>query len=98
MLFGKDAQRLFMLGVQYLKIETASGVTNFNGGYQGMLKVFKELGINPGEYCIDFCEKNNYRIQQTERNAILASKQRRKQLRAKRKDFADADKEREGVK
>ena len=46
-----------MLGVEYLKIGTASTMTNFNGGYQDMFKVFKELGIIPGESCVNFWEK-----------------------------------------
>ena len=54
-----------MLGVEYLKIGTASTMTNFNGGYQDMFKVFQELGITPGESCVNFWEKKNYRIQLT---------------------------------
>ena len=39
-----------------LEIGTASSVINFNEGFQGMPKVFKELNINPGEYCVTSCE------------------------------------------
>ena len=38
---------------------TALAVINFNERFQGMLEVFKELGINPGEYCVNFCEKKD---------------------------------------
>ena len=63
-----------------------------------MLKVFQELGINPGKHCLNFCEKKDKnRIQLTERKAKPETKQRRKQLRAQRKGFADTDEEREGV-
>ena len=63
-----------------------------------MLKVFQELGIKPGKHCLNFCEKKDKnRIQLMERKATPKSKQRRKQLRAQRKGFADADEEREGV-
>ena len=40
-----------------LEIGTASAVINFSKGFQGMLKDFKELGINPGEYYVNYCEK-----------------------------------------
>ena len=36
------------VGRTVLEIGTASAVINFNDGFQGMLKVFQELGINPG--------------------------------------------------
>ena len=63
-----------------------------------MLKVFQELGINPGKHYLNFCEKKDKnQIQLMERKATPESKQRRKQLQAQRKDFADADEEREGV-
>ena len=63
-----------------------------------MLKVFKELGINPGEYCVNFCEKeDSNRIQLMEKKATPACKQRWQQLRAKQKGYGDADEEREGV-
>ena len=42
-------------------------------------------------------QTDNYRIQQTERKATSAAKQRHEQLRDKRKGFADADEERESV-
>ena len=72
---------------------------NLNEGFQGMLKVFKELGIAPGEYWVNFCEKkDSNRIQVMERKVTPACKQHWKQLRAKRKGYADADKEWEGVK
>ena len=71
---------------------------NFNEGFPGMLKVFKELGINPREYCINFCEKENSNgIQLMERKATPACKQWRQQLRAKPKGYADTDEERKGV-
>ena len=86
------------VGCAVLERGTASAVINFNQGFQGMLKVFKELGINPGKYCVKFCQqKYSNRIQLMERKATPACKQRRKQLRAKRKGYADADEEREGV-
>ena len=42
-------------------------------------------------------QTDNCRIQQTERKATSAAKQRHEQLRDKRKGFADADEERESV-
>ena len=86
------------VGRTVLEIGTPSAVINFNEGFQGMLKVFKELGINPGEDCVNFSEKkDSNRIEQTERKATPACKQRRKQLRAKQKGYADAGEEGEGV-
>lgn len=61
MLFGKDATRTFMSTV--LEIGTTSAVISSNDGCQGMLKVFEEPGINPGQYCTDICRKRNNRIQ-----------------------------------
>ena len=48
-----------MLRVYYCitAIGTASAGTNLMRRFQGMLKVFKELGINHGEYYVNFCEK-----------------------------------------
>ena len=41
-----------------------------------MLKVFQELGINPGKHCLNFCEKKDKnRIQLMERKATPESKQ-----------------------
>ena len=43
-----------------------------------MLNVFKELGINPGEYCLNFSEKKDSNmIQLMERKATPACKQQR---------------------
>ena len=61
---------------------------NLIEGFEGMPKCFKELGISPGENCVNFCEKK-YRdkIQVMDRTATHACKQWRKQLRAMRKCY-----------
>ena len=86
-----------MLGVEYLEIGTASTMTNFNGGYQDMFKVFQELGITPGESCVNFWEKKIIEFNLREKKATLACKRRRKKMRTKRKGFADADEKQEDV-
>ena len=81
-LIWKRCPKDVYVGRTALEIGAASAVVNFNEGFQGMLKVFKELGINPGEYCVNFCEKeDSNRIQLMERKATPACKQRRKELR-----------------
>ena len=86
------------VGGAVLEIGTALAVTHFNEVFQWMLNFFQELGINPGEYCVNFCEKKgSSRIQLMERKATPSCKQRRKQLRDKRTGYAYAEKEREGV-
>ena len=52
----KRCSKDIYVGRNVLELGTFTAVINFNDGYQGMLKVFKELGINHGEYCINFCE------------------------------------------
>ena len=80
-LIWKRCPKDVYVGRTVLEIGAASAVISFNEGFQGMLKVFKELGINPGEYCITFCEKeDSNRIQLMEKKATPACKQRRKQL------------------
>ena len=52
----KRCSKDIYVGRNVLELGTVTTVINFNDGYQGMLKVFKELGINLGEYCINSCE------------------------------------------
>ena len=94
----KRCPRDVYVGRTVLEIGTVSAVINFNEGFQGMLKVLKKLGVTPGEYCVNSCEKkDSNRIRLMERKATPASKQQRKQLRAKRKGYADTNEEQEGV-
>ena len=74
-LIWKKCPKDVYVGRTVLEIGTASAVINFNERFQGMLKVFKELGIKTGEYCVNFCEKkDSNRIQLMERKATPACK------------------------
>ena len=93
-LIWKRCPKDLYVGDGVLETGTAWDVITFNEGFQGMLKVFKELGINLGEYCVNICEeKDSNRIQLMERKATPACKQQQKQLPANQEGYADADEE-----
>ncbi|XP_065678497.1 uncharacterized protein LOC136093423 [Hydra vulgaris] len=86
------------VGQTALEIGTASAVINFNEGLAGMLNVYSELGINPGKNCITFCnQRDSQKIKNIATKLTDEVKQRRKQIRAKRKGYSDQDKESEGI-
>ena len=81
-LIWKRCSKDVYVGRTVLEIVSALAVINFNEGFQGLLKIFKELCIKSGEYCVNFCEKkDSNRIHLMERKSTPACKQRRKQLR-----------------
>ena len=85
------------VGLTVLEIGTASAVINFNDGMVGITKVLTKLGMIPGSKCITYChQKDLKRIYQMNRKETVSKKDRRKQLRAKRKGFGDRDEEKEG--
>ncbi|MBY0580841.1 MAG: hypothetical protein K2P53_04080 [Rickettsiales bacterium] len=86
------------VGQTALEIGAASAVINFNEGLAGILNVYLELGINPGENCIKFCnQRDNQKIKNIAKKSTDKVKHRRKQIRAKRKGYIDQDEEREGI-
>ena len=67
-----------------LEIGVASAIINFNDGISGVLKVLKNLRVEPGRNCIAYCKQNdNNRIRNMESKSTADVKQRRKQLRAR---------------
>ena len=74
------------VGQTALEIGAASAVINFNEGLAGMLNVYLELGINPGKNCNTFFnQRDSQKIKNIAKKSTDKVKQRRKQIRAKRK-------------
>ena len=94
----KRCPKDIFVGRTTLEIGVASAVINFNDGISGVLKVLKNFKIEPGRNCIAYCTQNdNNRIRNMESKSTAEVKQRRKQLRARRKGFADSAEEKEGT-
>ena len=94
----KRCPKDIFVGQGALEIGVASAVINFNYGISGVLKVFENLKVEPGRNFIAYCTQNdNNRIINMESKPTAEVKQRRKQLREKRKDFADSAEEKEGT-
>ena len=81
-----------------IDLGVASAGIGFNNEQSGILKVMKNLSINPGENCLRYCnERDNTRIKEMEKKSTPEIRHRRKQLRAQRKGFADIAEQNEGV-
>ena len=73
-------------------------VAHFNIGSQAAVNIFHQLGLEPGEFCLqEFKMADNLRIQKGNVKATEESKKRRKILRAQRKRKGDKAQENEGV-
>ena len=94
----KRCPKDIFVGRTTLEIGVALAVINFNDGISGALKVFKNLKVKPGRNCIAYCTQNdNNRIRNMESISTAEVKQRRKQLQARRKSFADSAEGKEGT-
>ena len=85
------------VAVPVIEDATYSAVAYFNDGASSILKVMRELGIEPGRFptracCL--CDK--VRIKNSNRNSSEQKKQRRKTIRAMKKGFGDKLKEKGG--
>ena len=80
-----------------VELATASAVIHYNDGSNGLHKVMHILGIKPGKFMLKVSKRKDKKRQ--EDSILKASdrgKNRRKQLRAKKKGFEDTAKEMEG--
>ena len=78
------------VGNSTFKAAVASAVISFNDGAKGLLPVFYQLGIEPGNYTIEGCIRVDLEcIKQSDHKSADGVKARRKTLRAIRKGFND---------
>lgn len=86
------------IGSETLQLGIYDAVAHFNIGCQAAVNVLLELGLEPGEFCLEaFRIADNLRIQKGNVKASETSKKRRKILRAQRKRKGDKTQENEGV-
>ena len=80
-----------------VEIGSSSAIIEFNEGKSGKQKVIKALGMSTGMFTMKGCSRmDTMRISNSVRKSAEKIKKRRKQLRAKKKGFADMEKEQEG--
>ena len=81
-------------------VETAAydAIAHFNTGAEASVRILKELGIEVGEHTKDACKKLDFRrISISEYKEEMKVKQRRKQIRGKKKRKIDEVEQREGM-
>ena len=81
-------------------VEQASyaAVAHFNDGNLSLLNVLQHIGVNPGYFTTAICKKQDIlRIAKSSQRSTTISKQRRKTLRAIKKDWTDKKAEQEGL-
>ena len=79
----KRCPKDIFVGRTALEIRVASAVINFNDGISGVLKVLKNLKVEPGRDIAYCTENDNNRIRNMESKSTTEVKQRMKQLRAR---------------
>ena len=80
-----------------VEIATASAILYFNDGCEGINRVFKALGFQPGAHTLNLAsEIDHRRIRNMKRKSTEKVKKRRKQLRSIKKGFQDTETEKEG--
>ena len=85
-------------GSETLQLGVYDAVAHFNIGSQAAVNILHQLGLEPGEFCLEeFKMADNLRIQKGNVKATEESKKRRKILRAQRKRKGDKAQENEGV-
>ncbi|GBM73975.1 hypothetical protein AVEN_155327-1 [Araneus ventricosus] len=84
--------------LQTLRFGASITLIIFNDGFHGLLEIFHELGIVPGEYTLrHFLTLDNERIVTSKRQSLTVTKVARKKLRAFKKRKSDKIVNKEGV-
>ena len=74
------------IGFEVMQLGVYHAVANFNIGGQASVNILSEVGMEPGEFCLDaFRKEDNLRVMKGNYKATNATKKRRKILRAQRK-------------
>ena len=74
------------VGLIQLEIGEYDPVANFNDGRTASLDILKELGLDPGNYCIEGCsDLDNSRINSSINKSKESVKHRRKVIRGRGK-------------
>ena len=77
-----------------LELSLNSAIISFNDGFQGVLVVFKILGVNTGRFMIDASKLHDaLRISKGNYKSTNKCKVRRQKLRGIKKGFLDAEEE-----
>jgi len=80
-----------------LEIAVYSSVICFNSGYIAHRETFETLGLQCSNYFLSGAmEKDEFRVSSSNHKETYTTKQRRKKLRATKKGYRDAEKEKEG--
>ena len=80
-----------------VEIALASAIINFNNGVQGLLPVFEKCNVEPGYFTQSSLKVDHVRVKQMKIKSKNTIENRRKKLRAIKKDFIDQHNEAEGV-
>ena len=86
--------------VSYKTVQQAAyaAAAHFNDGNLSYIKIMKQLGIDPGHFCLSICQKlDANRITKSHLRSTAKAKQRRKTLRAIKNGFQDRKQIEEGT-
>jgi len=85
------------VGLQQFKTGVCDAIAHFNMGNIATINIYRELGIEPGEYTTAGCsDGNGERVKNAARLSTEKRKTNRKILRGKRKNKGDKNLEKEG--
>ncbi|KAE8740595.1 hypothetical protein FOCC_FOCC013896 [Frankliniella occidentalis] len=80
----KNVPKTVYCGLRILQIGVFDAVCMFNGGWKSRLKLMKRMNMVPGPYCVEFCNKTDFkRVTQADQRTLESTKEARK---ARRRD------------
>ena len=92
------APKATFAGSKTIHIAVYDAIANFNIGADASVRILTELNIDPGEYTQDACSNMDHsRIKIADHQQLKRVKQRRKQLRGRKKQKIDQIEHQEGL-
>lgn len=84
-------------GLKSVETATAIAVSLFNNGATVLCEIMQQMGIEPGQFSLDFCaRKDSMRIRNAQRMALFATKEARQARRRARLQADETSAQKEG--
>jgi len=86
------------IGLDQFELGVYDAVAHFNIGAKAVLKIYEQLGLDPGIFTVDGCSQTNRsRLKKAGRKSLLKTKTQRKIVRGVKKSKSDKQVEKEGT-
>ena len=85
------------VGLRQFELGVYDAIAHFNVGNSATIRIYKELGMKPGDFTIAGCSVDNVeRVKNSKRQSSMKEKNIRRLRRGKRKQKKDSAEEKEG--